>query len=479
MQANGTIGLPAPPGVIFKSLDKVSALMRFRMISAAGSACVGLLLLAPQLFPAYAAQTEAVPAAESGTAAPAPKGDPEPEPTFPINEFLVEGNTLFSTDRFSDILDDMAGSERTAADVERARDALEKFYHDQGYPTVLVNIPEQSAEGGAIRLQVIESRISSTTVLGNRHFPTVQVLRALPSLAPGAVLYVPDVEREIGKLNRNPDLKVIPAMTAGKQLGTVEVELKVEDKSPFHGFLELNNRNSPNTSALRLNAGLHYDNLWSRGHSLSFQYQLSPEKPKEVEVFSGSYTLPAPWNADRTLVLYGVSSDSNTAFGEGFHTVGKGSIVGTRYVVPLASVGAYSHSAVLGVDYKNFREVTGSGAGGVTTPVEYLPFSLTYSGSRPDSGGLIFSAGSGSGEPALSSTGSLEVRGMNSTERLSPPPRPASGLVLTATSPCGKRQVKWTPTFSPGATPKPAFPAAQAVSAHKERNNAVPLAAFG
>jgi len=282
----------------------------------------------------------------------------------------------------------MAGSERTAADVERARDALEKFYHDQGYPTVLVNIPEQSAEGGAIRLQVIESRISSTTVLGNRHFPTVQVLRALPSLAPGAVLYVPDVEREIGKLNRNPDLKVIPAMTAGKQLGTVEVELKVEDKSPFHGFLELNNRNSPNTSALRLNAGLHYDNLWSRGHSLSFQYQLSPEKPKEVEVFSGSYTLPAPWNADRTLVLYGVSSDSNTAFGEGFHTVGKGSIVGTRYVVPLASVGAYSHSAVLGVDYKNFREVTGSGAGGVTTPVEYLPFSLTYSGSRPDSGGL-------------------------------------------------------------------------------------------
>ena len=75
----------------------------------------------------------------------------EPAPTFEINEFRVEGNTLFSTDRITDLLDDLTGSDRSAADVEQARDTLERFYHDAGYPTVMVNIPEQSAEGGELR----------------------------------------------------------------------------------------------------------------------------------------------------------------------------------------------------------------------------------------------------------------------------------------------------------------------------------------
>ena len=321
----------------------------------------------------------------------------EPEPTFEINEFKVEGNTLFSTDKLTDLLDELIGSDRTAADVEKARDTLERFYHDAGYPTVLVNIPEQSAEGGDIRLQVIESRIGAAKVTGNKHFGTAQILEGLPSLAPGAILYVPAVQLEVGKLNRNPDLKVVPSMVPGKAPGTVDVELKAEDARPFHGSLELNNRNSANTSELRLNGGLHYDNLWNRLHALSLQFQLSPQNTGQVKVFSGSYTLPAPWNTDQSLVLYGVSSDSNSAFGEGFHTVGKGSIIGARAIVPLATLGGYSHSSVLGLDYKKFEEITGTTGGSaadVNTPVEYLPFSFSYSGSLPDSGGLtLFSAG--------------------------------------------------------------------------------------
>jgi len=321
----------------------------------------------------------------------------EPEPAFEINEFKVDGNTLLSADKLGDLLDDLTGSARTAADVEKARDSLEKFYHDAGYPTVLVNIPEQSAEGGVIRLQVVESRIGRVALTGNRYFASGQILKKLPALAPGAILFVPDVQLQIGKVNRNPDLKVVPGMVPGNAPVTVDVELKVEDQRPFHGSLEINNRNSNNTSELRLNGGLHYDNLWNREHALSFQYQLSPEDISEVKVFSGSYTLPAPWNADQSLVLYGVSSDSNSAFGEGFHTVGKGSIIGARAILPLPVLGEYTQSAVLGLDYKRFTELTGladSSASDVNTPVQYLPFSFSYSGSLPDSGGLtLFNAG--------------------------------------------------------------------------------------
>ena len=75
-----------------------------------------------------------------------------------------------------------------AADVEKGRDILEKFYHDEGYPSVLVNIPEQKVEDGMIRLQVIESKISVTRVTGNRYFSTEHILDRLPSLAPGTII---------------------------------------------------------------------------------------------------------------------------------------------------------------------------------------------------------------------------------------------------------------------------------------------------
>ena len=346
------------------------------------------MYLAPPVLAAE--EVAAPPAGEETGAAPAAVETPsaEQEQTFEIYRFVIEGNTLFTTQRLLDLLDDQVGPGKTAADVEKGRDILENFYHDAGYPTVLVNIPEQKVEGGIIRLQVIESKVSTVKVSGNRYFSTDLILRKLPSLAPGAILYVQDVQREINKLNRNPDLKVMPAMAAGKELGTVDVELKAQDKLPFHGSLEVNNRSTHDSTSLRINAAARYDNLWGLEHSLAGQYQFSPQNFNDVEVVTGSYTLPAPWNGDNSLVVYGLYSNNNTTFGSGFGTLGKGEVVGTRYIVPLPPVKDYNHTAIFGFDYKHFDENTGTTGGEISTPVEYMPFSFAYSGSLPDSGGV-------------------------------------------------------------------------------------------
>lgn len=323
----------------------------------------------------------------------------EQEQTFEIYAFKLDGNTIFPTQRLLDLLDDLVGPGRTAADVEKGRDILEKFYHDEGYPSVLVNIPEQKVDEGMIRLQVIESKISITRVTGNRYFSTELILDKLPSLAPGTIIHAPDVEKEISKVNRNPDLKVMPTnMAPGKDLGTIEVDLKAEDHRPFHGSLEIDDRNSHDTTPLRMNLGAHYDNLWGIEHSLGVQYQFSPQKFDEVEVVSGSYTLPAPWWKDTSVVLYGVYSNSNTtSFSTDFNSIGKGDIIGARYIIPLPSYNAYNHTAIFGFDYKHFDESTGlagNPSGMSSAPVEYMPLSLAYSASLPDSTGTtMFNAG--------------------------------------------------------------------------------------
>jgi hemolysin activation/secretion protein len=318
-------------------------------------------------------------------------------PGFMIRAFDVKGNSIFPAFRLTETTDRFIGSGKTAADVEKARDALEKLYHDAGYPAVMVNIPEQTLKDGIVKLEVIESRIGRVKITGNRYFTMEKVMKDLPSFTPGNMLYLPNVQKDIGRLNRSQDIKVEPVMSPGRELGNIDVELKVEDKLPLHGFLELNNRSSHDTTALRLNAMVRYDNLWQKQHSLSFQYQTAPQKPKEVQVLSSAYVLPG-LREDDQLALYGIWSDSDTAFGEGFKVVGKGKIFGTRYVMFLPPYELYTHAMTLGVDYKHFDQAMGfTTAGGemTHTPISYLPVSFSYSSSLPDEwGGMTqFNAG--------------------------------------------------------------------------------------
>ncbi|MGD0230325.1 MAG: ShlB/FhaC/HecB family hemolysin secretion/activation protein [Syntrophorhabdales bacterium] len=316
--------------------------------------------------------------------------------TFEVLSFTVEGNTIMPGKKILDLLQQYKGPGKTAGDVEKARDALEKMYHDAGYPAVLVNLPEQTVKGGRIILQVIESKIGNVRVSGNRWFTQEKILRDLPSLAPGKVLYVPAVQEDLMYVNRGQDLKVSPGLSPGTELGLTDVDLKVEDQLPLHGNLELNNRATQNTTDLRLNAMLRYDNLWQMDHSVSAQFQVSPEDTGQVKMYALSYTLPAPWMRDQQIAVYGVKSDSNTTvFGQGLLINGKGSILGLRYVIPLAPYAAYAHNVTLGIDYKDFKDTTGfMTGGGVPVPVRYAPLLFSYSSSLPDARGATrFSAG--------------------------------------------------------------------------------------
>ena len=138
-----------------------------------------------------------------------------------------------------------------------------------------------------------------------------------------------------------------------------------------------------------MNGMIRYDNLWQKEHSITLQYQMSPQKANEVEAVSGSYILPAPWEEDHQWVLYGIWSNSDTAFGDDFKMVGKGNIFGTRYVIPLPPYKLYSHNITLGLDYKSFESnlnMTGSGTE-INTPVTYMPLSFLYSSVLQDEWG--------------------------------------------------------------------------------------------
>lgn len=307
---------------------------------------------------------------------------------FSVMEYQVTGNTVLPAVRIENAVYRYLGEERSIADVESARAALEKEYHDAGYLTVLVDIPEQSVAGGVVKLNVTEGSVEKVRVVGSHYFSLSRILSRVPELAEGSVPYFPGLQRQMADANSAADLKVTPVLRPGRTPGKVEAELKVEDQLPFHASIELNNHASPNTSALRLAGMVRYDNLWQREHSLALQYQTSPQKVDEVKVLSGTYLMPIE-NSDNKLAYYAVVSRSNVAALGDLSVLGRGNIAGVRWVIPLPSRENLFHTLTLGADYKHFMdELLLAGANTGHTPITYLPFSLAYSASMPDEAGV-------------------------------------------------------------------------------------------
>lgn len=312
--------------------------------------------------------------------------DEEGTLTFEIKAYMVEGNSLLSEEELSQALLDYTGEKKTSVDVENAREHLEKIYHERGYPTVLVNIPEQTVDSQIVKLQVIESIVNRVKVTGNRYYTKENLLSVLTSFREGEILYLPKVQKELARINQGRDLSVTPLLSPGRKFGTIDIELVVEDHFPFHGSLEVNNRGTHDTTDLRMNAMLRYDNLWQKHHSVSLQYQTSPEDFSQVKVAALSYLLPAPWNKDQTLAAYGIWSDSELAFGADFNVIGKGRIFGMRLVNPLPVFRSYSHYVTIGFDLKDFDETVGflEESDRIDSPITYAPLTAAYSGALPD-----------------------------------------------------------------------------------------------
>ncbi|MCW6533646.1 ShlB/FhaC/HecB family hemolysin secretion/activation protein [Sphingomonas lycopersici] len=302
-----------------------------------------------------------------------------------INEYFVEGNTALSDPEIEQAVYPFLGPDKTLDDVERARGALQKAYADKGLKTVFVEIPQQNVVGGRVRLLVTEAKIGQVAISGEKHMSEKRLAAALPEVRSGKV---PDLNRltdQITALNsRSTDRQVTPELKPGTTPGTIDVALKVDDKLPLHGGIELSNRYSRDTKPLRLQANLRYDDLWGLGHSISAFYSVAPQRRSDAEVYVGSYG--APLSDNLRLDITGLRSNSDVATVGNTNVLGNGWSVTAALTRTLKGGPGFYHRISLSVAYKDFKEDTrfadSKGAVGVSkAPIHYVPISLSYSGS--------------------------------------------------------------------------------------------------
>ncbi|MGC1480480.1 MAG: ShlB/FhaC/HecB family hemolysin secretion/activation protein [Chthoniobacterales bacterium] len=300
-----------------------------------------------------------------------------------IQEYRVTGADKLPAVEVEEAVYPYMGPGRSEVDVENARAALESAYHEKGFQSVAVEVPEQTARGGVIVLNVVEAPVGRLRVRGSRFYDIDEIKRRVPSLAEGNVPNFNDVAREIVEVNQLADRRVAPSLNAGFEPGTVDVELTVEDTFPLHGSLELNNRYIANTTPLRLNGTISYGNLWQLGHTIGFSFQIAPEELDDAQVYSLYYIARAPQIPWLSAMFTATRQNSNISTLGGSAVAGNGEIIGGRLMATLPSrYDGFYHSLSFGLDYKHLEQDLQFTDQLIATPITYYPFTLSYNAAK-------------------------------------------------------------------------------------------------
>ena len=335
-----------------------------------GWKAVGLAVLGLSAQVGALAQTPTVPTAETAAA---------DTREVNVDEYIVRGNTVLDLRDIERAVTPFLGPRRTMKDIEAARDALLAVYQAKGFQSVYVDLPEQQVTEGIVFLQVNETRVGRVRVVGAEYTSPVDVRDQVPALREGQVPDFTQAQAELAALNRGPKRQVMPLVKQGAMPGTMDVDLKVEDASPWRASVGLNNDYSADTRKLRASASLGHDNLWQMGHSASLSFFGAPQDLNQTQVISASYTAPII-GTNWALEASAFKSDSEVATVGGTDVLGKGHAIGLKATYTVPDTGNWWHTLSVGIDFKDNDEALTMGGTGDSVPLKYAPITLGYNG---------------------------------------------------------------------------------------------------
>lgn len=211
----------------------------------------------------------------------------------------------------ADVLDNAAIVSRLEGDLHRELSLeeiyaicgqIEKIYAEKGYFLARVYPPPQDIDKGVLQLSVLEGKIGSIRVEGEKHYSEAFLLGYFKRLI-GKPLRYKEFVRALLLANDNRDLFVSSIFEKGKTVGTADLILRVEDKKPWHLYLNANDYGRPLTTNTRVGGRLDGGNVVTNGDQFSWVEVMGC--PPEAMLFSDFvYSLPLNYRGSRLEAAY-------------------------------------------------------------------------------------------------------------------------------------------------------------------------------
>jgi hemolysin activation/secretion protein len=344
---------------------------------------LGSCVLAPVLMPGSArAQAAAGSAGPEGT----PGGgvtSPRPEPRFDIKRFEVVGADKVPADRLAAALAPFTGAGRRFSDIESAVQAVRDVYAQASITAVQVLIPEQTLEGGVVKLQVEELQVARIEISGAQARSRENVLRAVPGLSQGITPVDTELSAQLRLANENP-ARQMQVTFRTEDDGSLTGVLRVADRSPWTTQLSLDNTGSDTTGKYRVGLTVQHANLLERDIVGAVQLQTSPGHVDDVKIGFANLRVPLyPLGLmlETTAVHSNVDSGTVKTSAGDYLLSSRGDSFSLRLTRLLPRWGALDHRLSIGQDWRRVdSQVTTFGGGPSLVPdIQLRPVTLGYS----------------------------------------------------------------------------------------------------
>lgn len=189
---------------------------------------------------------------------------------FQVNGFRFIGNTVFNQARLRRIVERYLDLQLNLFDLDRAADAVTRYYRDNGYPVARAIIPAQRVERGVVTMEVIEGRIGKLRFEGNRRYSSEFLAARLSSLSDGSLVTVASMERGLLLLNDLPGVTAKATLQPGQGFGTTDVVVTIEEK-PAGIVLGSDNTGRKESGRERIDVAVELNNPLGLGDMLSLR----------------------------------------------------------------------------------------------------------------------------------------------------------------------------------------------------------------
>ncbi len=281
---------------------------------------------------------------------PAPKPAPAgPEVKTLVKKINISGVTFISQYGPRRIASKYENKELTLREMQQIADQITDNYRRKGYITSRAYLPPQKIQDGVLEIAVVEGVTGNIEVKGNRFFKTSLLRKKIP-LEKGDPFNYEVLRKGMAKINEQTDRQARAVLVPGKEPGTTDVVLEIQDKLPIHVGFEYDNFGSRYVNKNRLKTTITHNNLLGWDDILSIQYQIA--RGENYRYLSAHYNLPI--KDDLKMGFYAVRSDLHLRKDyEDLNSRGKSRLFGIYVVQTIIDKENIDLNVDLGFDYKD------------------------------------------------------------------------------------------------------------------------------
>ena len=207
-----------------------------------------------------------------------------------VKKIEVIGATFISPAQISRITSPYENKDLSMSSMQEVANKITDIYRQSGYITSRAILPPQKIEDGVLKINVVEGKMGTIQVQGNKYFSSALIKRKI-DLKPGEAFDYTKLQENLSLINQYPDRKIQTVLKPGEVQASTDLVLNVKDNLPIHISGSYDNYGSRYLRRSRYEGSITDNNLLGFDDILTLMYQTA-EGQDTYNLTSARYLVP-------------------------------------------------------------------------------------------------------------------------------------------------------------------------------------------